>query len=146
MLSVDTNILFHASSSRSSFQKAARDFLDSHAQDAEFCICELALVELYILLRNPAVVERPLDSTRAVALCQAYRENPHWRIIDYPGGLMPKIWRFAAESGRGRRTIFDARLAFTLRHHGVTDFATRDLAHFQDFGFTRIWDPLQRSA
>jgi toxin-antitoxin system PIN domain toxin len=146
MLSVDTNVLFHASNSRSPFQEAASEFLNSHAQDAEFCVCELVLMELYILLRNPAVVERPLDSARAVGICRAYRENRHWRIIDYPGGLMSKIWRYAAEPGRGRRTIFDARLACTLRHHGVTEFATRDLTHFQDFGFTRVWDPILEAA
>jgi hypothetical protein len=34
-------------------------------------------------------------------------------------------------------------LAYSLRHHGVTEFATRNLDHFQDFGFSRVWDPLQ---
>ena len=103
-------------------------------------------MELYILLRNPAVVERPLGAVRAVEICQAYRANRHWRVIDYPGGLMSNIWRHAAESGRGRRTILDARLAYTLRHHGVTEFATRDLAHFQGFGFTEVWDPIPEKA
>lgn len=142
MLSVDTNILFHASNANSPLQKEASAFLNSHAENSEFCICELVLMELYVLLRNPAVVERPLGPAGAVRLCQAYRGNRNWRIIDYPGGLMPKIWRYAGEDGRGRRTIFDARLAFTLLHHGVTEFATRDLAHFQEFGFSRVWDPL----
>ena len=38
--------------------------------------------------------------------------------------------------------MFDARLALTLRHHGVTEFATRNEAHFTHFGFTRVWNPL----
>jgi predicted nucleic acid-binding protein len=38
--------------------------------------------------------------------------------------------------------IFDARLALTLRHHGVTEFATRNENHFAGFGFTRLWNPL----
>jgi len=142
MLSVDTNILFHAGNSSSPLQHAASDFLSGHARDPEFCICELVLMELYVLLRNPAVVEHPLSASRAVAMCQAYRENRYWRIIDYPGGLMSKIWLYASGPDRGRRTIFDARLAYTLRHHGVNEFATRDLAHFQDFSFARVWDPL----
>jgi predicted nucleic acid-binding protein len=75
-----------------------------------------------------------------------YRENRHWRIVDYPGNQMPRIWRYAAESGRGRRTIFDARLAYTLLRHGVDELATRDLDHFKDFGFARVWDPLQNAA
>ena len=39
--------------------------------------------------------------------------------------------------GRVRRP-----LALTLRHHGVTEFATRNEAHFTNFGFTRVWNPL----
>jgi toxin-antitoxin system PIN domain toxin len=146
MLSVDTNILLHACSARSPLHEAARGFLNGHSQDSEFCICELVLIELYVLLRNPAVVEHPLSAARAVEICMTYRENRHWRIIDYPGNLMSRIWRYTAEPGRGRQTIFDARLAYTLRHHGVTEFATRDLDHFQDFGFDKVWDPLQRTA
>ena len=38
--------------------------------------------------------------------------------------------------------VFDARLALTLRHHGVTEFATRNDSHFTGFGFTRLWNPL----
>jgi predicted nucleic acid-binding protein len=98
---------------------------------------------LYVLLRNPAVVERPMSPASAVEICQAFRENRNWRILDYPGGLMPAVWRYAAGPDRGRRTIFDARLAFTLRHHGITELATRDLSHFQDFGFSRVWDPTE---
>jgi len=37
---------------------------------------------------------------------------------------------------------FDTRLALTLQHHGVTEFATRNDAHFTGFGFTRVWNPL----
>ena len=48
MLSVDANILFHASSSRSPLQETAHGFLNSHSQDTEFCLCELVLIELYV--------------------------------------------------------------------------------------------------
>jgi len=68
--------------------------------------------------------------------------NSSWRIIDYPGNLMADIWRLAAGSAFPRRAIYDARLAHTLRHHGVTEFATRNVRDFQNFGFLRVWDPL----
>jgi hypothetical protein len=42
-----------------------------------------------------------------------------------------------------RRPIFDARLAYTLRHHGVTHFASSNEKHFGEFGFERVWNPLQ---
>jgi predicted nucleic acid-binding protein len=36
----------------------------------------------------------------------------------------------------------DARLALTLRHHGVTEFATSNVKDFEGFGFNRVWNPL----
>ena len=38
--------------------------------------------------------------------------------------------------------IIDARLALTLRHHGVTAFATANAKHFRGFGFAKVWNPL----
>lgn len=34
------------------------------------------------------------------------------------------------------------RMAFTLRHYGVTHFATQNLKDFQGFGFREVFDPL----
>ena len=142
MISCDTNILLHACSARSSFQALAEAFLREHAADAEFAICELVLMELYVLLRNPAVVASPLSAGQAADICRGYRGNPRWRVIDYPGGLMEGIWRRAGQPDSARRSIFDARLALTLQHHGVTRFATGNVKHFNDYGFERVWNPL----
>jgi uncharacterized protein len=146
MISCDTNVLLHAANARSPLQKRADIFLRSHASNAEFVICELVLMELYLLLRNPAVVAEPRSAGQAAALCREYRRNPRWRVIDYPGGLMDGIWERAAREGAGRRTIFDARLALTLRHHGVTRFATGNVKHFAGYGFEELWDPLADAA
>lgn len=143
MISCDTNILLHSFNATSASNRTARNFLRSHGEDERFAICELVLVELYVLLRNPAVVTNPLSAESAASVCQAYRRNPHWRVVDYPGGLMEDIWLRAAEDAFGRRAIFDARLALTLRYHGVTEFATANVRHFADYGFSKIWNPLQ---
>jgi len=37
------------------------------------------------------------------------------------------------------RRIIDLRLALTLRHHGVTEFATANEKDFQSVGFNRVW-------
>ena len=55
---------------------------------------------------------------------------------------MRDVWVLAAESGFARRRIIDARLALTLRHHGVTEFATRNVRDFESFGFERVWSPI----
>ncbi len=142
MISCDTNILLHACNARSPFQAPAEAFLREHGAEAEFAICELVLMELYVLLRNPAVVASPLSADQAAQMCRGYRGNSRWRVIDYPGGLMEEIWRRAGQPDTARRSIFDARLALTLRHHGVTCFATGNVKHFSDYGFERVWNPL----
>ena len=142
MISCDTNLFLHAYNKQSAFHIPAKIFFVKHALNRDFAICELVLIEFYILLRNPAVVEKPLNADKAVEVCMKYRHNINWIVIDYPGGLMKGIWEKAARSDFGRRSIFDARLALTLRHHGITEFATRNVRHFQEYGFKRVWDPL----
>lgn len=145
MTSCDTNLLFEALEASRPRHRAARDFLERHRDDADFALCELVLVELYVLLRNPVVARRPLSSGEAAAVIGALRSNPRWDVLGHPGpgaGIMEAVWEKAAADDFPRRAVFDARLALTLRHHGVTEFATRNAKDFEGFGFVRVWDPL----
>ncbi len=54
---------------------------------------------------------------------------------------MTDVWAMAGTPGIARRRLCDARLARTLRHHGVDEFATRNVNDFGGFGFSRVWDP-----
>jgi len=146
MISCDTNILFVALEVSQPGHLTARRFLEAHQNDPEFALSELSLMELYVLLRNPATARRPLPAAEAVALVQRLRQNPRWDVLDYPGpsaGIMGELWQLASTADFARRRVFDARLALTLRHHGVTEFATNNLKDFQEFGFDRVWDPLE---
>ena len=120
----------------------ASAYLTEAAGDASFAICELVLMELYVLLRNPAVVRSPLSAREAVDVVLQYRRNPRWAVIDYPGGLMTEIWSRASAVSFPRRAVIDARLAYTLRHHGVREFATRNTRDFEGYGFERLVNPL----
>ena len=145
MTSCDTNILFVALESGRPGHAEAREFLEAHREDSEFGLCELVLVELYVLLRNPVIARRPLGSDEAVEIIQRLRANPRWDVFDYPGPaakVMDGVWKKAAVPEFARRKIFDARLALTLRHHGVTEFATANEKDFREFGFERVWNPL----
>ena len=140
MISFDTNILFPALVRTHAHHQSARAFLEQHAHP-RVCLCELVLVETYVLLRNPALCPNPLSAPEACAIIQQLRTHPHWRLIDYPGGLMQSIWNSAAAPTFARRRIFDARLAITLAHHGVTEFVTQNVKDFEGFGFDRVWSP-----
>lgn len=145
MISCDTNILFIALEETRPGHSQARDFLEAHAANPSFALCELVLLELYVLLRNPITARHPLGPREAVRAIEHFRTNPRWAILDYPGpetGLMTKLWSMAAGTTFARRRVFDARLALTLRHHGVTEFATMNAKDFAGFGFARVWNPL----
>lgn len=145
MISCDTNILYAAIDSRSARHDVARQFLMSFQQRDDFALCELVLVELYGLLRNPAVSLVPCSAAEAAGVIETFRGHPRWQILDYPGpqsGVMSELWKVAGERSFAYRRIYDVRLALTLRHYGVTEFATRNKKDFQGFGFGKVWDPL----
>ena len=146
MISFDTNLLLYSLNQDCAEYRDARAFFASlPTAPGAVAISELVLVELYVLLRNRAVLNNPLEPADAVSLIQTFRQHPAWVLIDYPGetsGVMDELWRLAAQPNIGRRIVFDARLALTLRHQGVTEFATRNGTHFTGFGFTRLWNPL----
>ena len=79
MLSIDTNLLVYAQNSDCDEHRRARAFL-SACRDRDVVICELVLVELYLVLRSAAIVSRPLGAGDAVEVCSAYRNNPRWRL------------------------------------------------------------------
>lgn len=146
MTSLDTNVLFYAFNESSQQHQAALEFVESLADRSDVAISELVLVELYRLVRNPAVVARPLRAEDAVAFIAAYRRHPSWKIIGFPEagsvGFHDKMWRQAGKTPFAYRRIYDLRLALTLMANGVTEFATANVKDFEETGFRRVWNPL----
>ena len=141
MLSFDTNIAVYAANAGSPFHDRARNSLQSLATRKDIAVCELVLVELYLKLRNEKIFSRPLTASQAAAVCQAYRKNQAWTLIE-SAPVMENIWEFAAQKDCAFRRIIDLRLAHTLLHHGVTEFATANEKDFVGQGFLRVWNPL----
>ncbi len=141
MLSFDTNIAVYAANSGSPLHGRARDFLQSMATRRDVAVCELVLVELYLKLRNEKIFSRPLTASQAAAVCQTYRNNQAWTLIE-SAPVMAGVWQLAGQDHFAFRRIIDLRLAHTLRHHGVTEFATANEKDFAGQGFLRVWNPL----
>jgi toxin-antitoxin system PIN domain toxin len=141
VLSIDTNVLLYAQNQDCPEHDAAAAFLAGCADRTDVAVCELVLMELYQLLRNPAVITRPLEGPEAAEVCQVFRRNRRWALIEN-APVMDDVWGLAATPEAARRWLFDARLALTLRHHGVDEFATRNINDFNGFGFSRVWDPI----
>lgn len=141
VLSIDTNILLYALNTQAPEHRRARAFVDQCGDRGDVAICELVLVELYVLLRNPAVVAKPASSAQAAQVCQQLRDNPKWAIIDQ-APIMDELWKRLVAPDVPRRRIFDWRLALTARHHGVTTWATRNTKDFEGMGFEQLVNPI----
>lgn len=146
MISIDTNILLPAVEPRNAAHSRAASFINSLRNRDDVAISELLLLELYGLLRNPAVLVKPLSATAAVDVCSAFRQHPRWQILGFPPDspqFHKALWpRLRAESF-ARRRVYDLRAAMTLTQQGVTHFATANVKDFQGFGFERVWNPLE---
>jgi len=144
LISIDTNLLLYGLNRSCPEHAEARRFIEACTRRSDVAIAELVLVELYVLLRNPAVVPNPLDAPQAAAVCQTFRRHPRWGLIDATP-VMDRVWGVAARPEVARRRVFDARLAYTLLDHGVSELATRNVKDFEGFSFDRVFDPLPHS-
>ena len=145
-MSVDTNILLPAVETKNTHHAKAAAFLESISTRDDVAISELALVELYVLLRNPAVLRRPLTPADAVRICDQFRRHPAWQIIGFPSdsrAFHDAYWPRLAARDFARRRAYDYRLALTLIRQGVHDFATVNTEDFEGLGFRRVWNPLE---
>lgn len=145
MISIDTNVLLYSLNRDCPEHERARAFMQECSERPDVAIAELVLVELYVLLRNPAVVSRPLDAAEAAAACRPFRTHPRWGLIEN-APVMSRVWEIIAEPGCPRRRVFDARIGLTLVHHGVRELATRNVKDFEGLGFERVFDPITGDA
>lgn len=143
MTSIDTNILLYSLNPASEWHTAAVAFLRKNLGNPAIrvVLTDYVLVELYVLLRNPVVMSRPLTAKAARDLVAAYWRIPNVMRIEN-ANVMDDVWKLAGARDFARRRVFDARLALTLRHGGVTHFATSNVKDFQGWGFSKVWNPL----
>ena len=145
MISLDTNILLPAIESHNPHHPRAAAFLNSLRDRQDVAICEFILLELYVLLRNPAVLVKPLSPGAATDVCQAFRQHPRWQIIGFPPdsrSFHDAFWPKLRTSDFARRRAYDWRAALILRQQGVTEFANANEKDFRECGFKRVWNPL----
>lgn len=146
MISLDANLLLYAYNEDSPKHEAAFQFLGQLARNDDVAISEFVLTEFYTLLRNPAVLVRPLSSVDAVRVVEYYRRHSNWALLGFAPDsvdMHTELWALARRADFSRRRIYDARTALTLRRQGVTDFATANVKDFKGFGFRRVWNPLE---
>ena len=146
MISLDTNILLPAVESGNANHARAAAFVESLDDRRDVVISEFMLLELYGLLRNPAVLARPLTASAAVDVCEAFRQHPLWQIIGFPTdsrAFHDSLWPRLRDKTFARRRAYDWRAGLSMLRQGVTEFATVNVKDFEDLGFARVWNPLK---
>ncbi len=134
MISLDANILLYSYCTDSPFHAAARNFLAELSEREDVALSEFILTEFYLLLRNPAVLQKPLSAPEAAAVIACYRRHPRWKTVGFPPHsreLDDDLWKRASTHDFARRRIYDTRTALSLTTFGVTDFATLNLKGFK---------------
>jgi toxin-antitoxin system PIN domain toxin len=142
MKSCDTNILIYYLDSSCSEHNEAKLYLEKVWTDKEFIICDLVLIELYVLLRNPKVFDSPFTEEQARKCILKFRTNPYWKILEYSAGTMEKVWDATNKLTSKATTIYDLRLGFCLLNSGVKEFATRNTKDFKRVPFEKIINPI----
>jgi predicted nucleic acid-binding protein len=146
MLSIDTNILFHAYNEDSNDHLRAYSFVAEQSARDDVAVSEFILAELYGLLRNPAVLRAPLKAAEAVSVIEAYRTHPRWQLLGFPMESRPMhdaMWLKARSTGFAFRRLYDVRSALSLLAQGVTEFATANVKDFENLGFMKVYNPLR---
>lgn len=144
MLSIDANILLYAYSEAAPEHERALAFITAQSGNENVALSEFVLTEFYFLLRNPAVLKKPLSAPDAVKVIQSYRQHPRWKALGFPPTsreIHTDLWQQAATPGIARRRIYDTRTALCLRAFGVREFATANVKDFEEFGFQKVWNP-----
>ncbi len=148
MISLDTNILLPAVESRNADHPRAAAFVESLQDRQDVAISEFILLELYVLLRNPSVLAKPLSPAAAADVCETFRQHPRWQVIGFPTdsrAFHDAFWPKLREADFARRRAYDLRAALLLIQQGVTQFATVNEKDFRECGFRRVWNPLNES-
>ena len=145
MLALDTNILFSAIEETSAQHAVAAVFVAGLRERDDVALSQFALLELYVLLRNPSVLAHPRSAAEATEMCLALRRHPRWQVLGFPvdsAAFHDAFWPKLATADFARRRVYDWRMALSLIRQGVDEFATVNTKDFQGFGFRRVWNPL----
>ena len=141
--SLDTNILLYAINADCPEHSIWADLVETAVdQGDQWIIADQVWFELYRLLRNPAVLSKPLGAGEAADTISWYRSATGWQHCAWEPGMMPKLAsRWTLDSFPVRRS-FDLILAITLKEHGVDVLHTRNTKDFEGLNYFMVKNPL----
>ena len=143
MKSLDTNILLYAVNEDCREHSVCLDIVKKALKEKnKWLVADQVWFELYRLLRNPVVLEKPLSAQDASSIINWYRESSGWLQCAWDPEMMDELHGLWSLDNFTVRNTFDAVLALTLKNHGVKEFYTRNTKDFKRLGFFKVINPL----
>jgi predicted nucleic acid-binding protein len=141
--SLDTNILYFATNLSCPEHKNALRLVEQMVeQPRSWIIADQVLFEYYRLIRNPAVLAKPLSASEAARRLRFFREEIGCLHCAYEPRFFAQLLDCLQGPSFAAARSFDAVLAVTLKNHGVKTFFTRNAKDFSAFGWFAVVDPL----
>jgi len=143
LCSLDTNILLYASNEDAAEHAVCKKLLQGVVDaPADWVVADQVYFELYVALRNPKVMQRPMSAAEAANHVSTVRNE----LGIMHCGYRTECWSHVLHSMKNddfpfRRT-HDAVLAATLLAHGVKVFYTRNTKDFLASGFDQVVNPV----
>lgn len=142
MNSLDSNILLYALNKDCPENESGFSFLKTTMRNPEeWIISDQVFFELYGLMRNPAVLEKPLSAEQAYEIIDYYRNKVGWQHCSYKSDMWQDMASFMQKKRFSSKRIFDLQLAVTLKNNAVTTFYTRNTKDFNGFSWLKVIDP-----
>lgn len=125
-LTVDANILLHASNADDPLHEDARVFVERLAGGPDLLYLFWPTVMGFLrIATHPTIFPMPLPSAQAMAAIAALLERPTVRTEAEGAGFWATYSATAGETTRGNH-VPDAHLVALMRQHGVALIYTRD--------------------
>jgi predicted nucleic acid-binding protein len=141
--SLDTNILLYAANEDAAEHEVCKNFMQTIvAEPEDWVVADQVYFELYVALRNPKVMERPMSAAQASAHVSTVRNELGIMHCGYRTECWSQAIQSMKEDNFPFRRTHDAVLAATLLAHGVKVFYTRNTKDFLAAGFDQVVNPV----
>jgi uncharacterized protein len=125
-VTVDTNILLHASNADDELYEPARDLLSHLARGPGLLYIFWPTIMGFLrIATHPTIFPNPVSAAEAIAAVTALLERPTVRTEAEGGGFWAEYRAIAGDDTRGNH-VPDAHLVVLMRQQGVAVIYTRD--------------------
>lgn len=143
MTSLDTNILVYAVNEDAPEHPKAQAILGEMLADPDqWLLADQVLFEFYKALRNPRILENPLDARAAAERLSFLCEESGVARCCHQLEQWDDVLSALGKPETPYQRTHDIILAATLRASGVTRFHARNRKDFQDAGFDELINPI----